>query len=126
MKLIEGNIPTRKRKPKETPLDDFEPYTKLRAIMLNRKMAPQQQLGILLDKNDCKVLHMKAPWRTIADRLRKLLSDAGLEKDYEVIRYETSSPGQWFVRVTYSPGRAATHGNKNRLFASVRRETPAS
>ena len=112
MKLIEGNIPARKRKPKETPLDDFEPYTKLRAIILNRRMAPQQQIGILLDKNDCKVLHMKAPWRTIAERLRKLLSDAGMERDYDVVRYKIPDTGQQFVRVTYVPGRAATHGNK--------------
>jgi hypothetical protein len=70
MKLLDTNIPDRKRKPKSTPLDDFEPYIKLKAIILNGKMLPDQQIGILFDKADCKTLGMKAPWRTVSERLR--------------------------------------------------------
>jgi len=114
MKLLDTNLPERKRKPKETPLDDFEPYLKLKAIILNQKMEPEQQIGILFDKADCKELGMKSPWRTVSDRLRKLLQESGLDKDYEVIKYETSNPGQWFVRVTYKPSAIKVHGNKDR------------
>jgi hypothetical protein len=111
MKLLEGNIPQRKRKPRETPLDHFEPYTKLKAIILNGKMEPNQQIGILFEPSDCRTLGMKAPWRTMADRLRKLLEETGLSKDYDVIKYETQTPGWWFVRVTYTPS-TKFHGNK--------------
>jgi hypothetical protein len=44
----------------------------------------------------------------------KLLIESGLDKDYEVIKYETSNPGQWFVRVTHTPSAVKAHGNKDR------------
>lgn len=56
---------------------------------------------------DIRDLGLKWPWRTAADRLRRLVRDVGKEAEYQVVKYETDTPGVWFVRVTYRPQETA-------------------
>jgi hypothetical protein len=113
VKLIEGTPPRRKRKPKSTPLDSYEPYLKLRSLILNGKMRPFQQVGILFDREDSDKLEMKWPWRTVAERIRNLVKELGLESDYKIVKYETDTPGVWFVRVDYVPPVSKAGGASN-------------
>jgi hypothetical protein len=100
MKYIENDIPKRKSKPKQTPLDGYEPYQKLRLMILNGRLKPMEQVGILLDSEDSRKLKMKHPWRTVADHLRRIVRDLGLQAEYNIVKYETDTSGAWFVRVT--------------------------
>jgi hypothetical protein len=49
MRFIDSQMPRRKRKPKPTPLDEFEPFLVLKSVILNGKMRPSQEVGLLFD-----------------------------------------------------------------------------
>jgi hypothetical protein len=100
---INSPKPRRKRKPKASPLDNYEPYQKLRHMILNGKFLPFQEAGVLLDQKDAAALDEKHPWRTVAERLRKLVKELGLESEYEIKKYETDTAGLWIVMVRYTP-----------------------
>jgi hypothetical protein len=112
VKYLDTGIPRRKRKPKETPLEGYEPYQKLRLMVMNGKMKPFQEVGILLDQSDAKQLDMKWPWRTVADRLRRTVRELGQESEYQIVKYETDTPGVWFVKVRYEPPVTAAKGER--------------
>ena len=116
MKLITNpnEIPGRKHKTKPNPLENHEAYLQLRRMILDGKLRPQQSVGIFVGPEDQKLLDMKWPWRTIADRLRRTLKEAHLEADYEVVKYETDNKGTWFVRVTYTPPDVAMPARRRR------------
>lgn len=116
MKLVTltSDIPRAKRKRKVTPLDKHEAYLQLRHMILEGRMKPYQQIGLFLGPEDQKSLDMKWPWRTAADRLRALVREIGAEADYHIKKFETDTPGVWFVRVTYNPPEAATTPRKTR------------
>src|SRR4051812_776590 len=113
MQLIRSNdsIPRRKRKVRRTPFDKFEPFRQLTALMLSGELRPGQQVGIVIDENDAKTLDMKEPWRIAVLRLKRLLRDAGLEDDYHVVKFETDTPGKWFVKVTHAEQARRLRGN---------------
>ena len=91
--------PKRKPKPKPSFLEDCEEFRKLKAVILNGNLAPATEAGLYFDQKDVDVLQVKFPWRMAVDRLRKLVKSMGLESQYQVRKYETDIPGQWFVGV---------------------------
>ena len=105
MKLVTSphELPGRKHKTKHNPLEDNEAYLALRRMILDNKLKPHQQVGLFFGPDDQKNLGMKFPWRTAADRLRKMLKEHNLESDYSVVKFETDQKGVWFVRVTHTP-----------------------
>lgn len=119
MKLVTNpsEIPSPKHKTKSTPLDDHEPYLQLRHMILEGRLKPLQQVGIFFGPDDQKKLDMKWPWRTAADRLRKFVREIGAQADYQIKKYETDTPGLWFVRVTYDPPRVTGNVPKRRRSA---------
>lgn len=116
MKLVTTpqEMPSRKAKTKHNPLEDSEPYLALRRMILDGKLKPLQQMGIFFGPEDQKTLGMKWPWRTAADRLRKMLRENHLESDYEILKYETDQKGVWFVRVTHTPPEVSTKARRRR------------
>lgn len=95
--------PQRKRKNITSELDKHEEYQKLRAVILSGRMRQGEQAGIYLGPDDAVALGYKWPWRTATDSIRRLVKSMGLEADYTVVKYETATPGVWFIRVTYNP-----------------------
>ena len=106
----DGPLPQRKRKPKPDPLIDFEPYLALRAAVLNGKFRPMEEKGIFVRPQDAAKLGLRWPWRVVADRLRHAIKAAGLDGDFHVIKYETDTPGVWFVKVRYEPPMVKAKG----------------
>jgi|SRR5579871_5072410 len=98
-----GEVPRRKGKPKASPLDRVDSFMSLKATIANGVMKPQETYGIYVSEEDGKKFGLKFPARTIADSLRRFIRDHGLERDYHVVKYETRTPGEWFVSVTYEP-----------------------
>lgn len=103
MKLFLGKAPKRKSKPKPNPLERMDDYVKLRALIANGKMKPQEIAGLIIDASDGMKLHLKYPARTATDQLRRFIKELGLEADYHVLKYETDTPGTWAVTVLYEP-----------------------
>ncbi len=103
MKFFAGKPPRRKGKPKANPLERHEDYLKLKAMIANGRMKPQESAGILLDAADRQKLDLKYPARAAADSLRRFVRGLGLASDYHVVKYETDTPGVWAVTVTYAP-----------------------
>jgi len=104
----DGPAPRRKAKPKPNPLDHLPEYQALVSSIVNGKMKPHEVWGVYLDGADAERPGLKAPWRTVTDRLRSLIRSLHLESDYSVNKYTTSTPGVWFVQVHYDPPMAAT------------------
>ncbi len=102
-KPIDGQPPRRKSKPKQNVLDRDQAFLNLKALISNAKFKPQEAYGLYVNPEDGKRLGLKNPSRTIAESLRRFIKDNGLERDYTVVQYETRTPGQWFVQVSYEP-----------------------
>lgn len=102
---LDGPLPRRKSKPKPDPLADFEPYLALRAAVLSGKMKPMEEKGFMLRPTDAQQLGLKFPERTAVDRLRAAIRAAGLQSDMHAHKYETDSPGVWWIGVRYEPPR---------------------
>jgi hypothetical protein len=112
MKFFSGAAPKRKSKPKPNPFEQHGEYLKLKALIANGKMKPQEVAGIYLDGSDAKALDLKYPARTAADSLRCFVRQMGLAADYHIVKYETDTPGVWAVSVTYEPPRVAAKVKK--------------
>lgn len=103
MKFFTGKAPRRKSKPQSSPFERHEEYMKLKALISNGKMKPQEVAGIYLDASDAKNLDLKFPARTAAEGLRRFVKTMGLAADYRIVKYETDTPGVWVVTVSYEP-----------------------
>lgn len=102
----EGPEPKRKSKPKPNVLDRYDEFLKLKSFILSGKAKPFESAGLYFDQADAHKLGLKFPWRAAAEALRRIIKDANLQSDYEVVKFETNQPGVWFVRVTYEPPNA--------------------
>lgn len=113
-----GPAPARKGRPRANPIETFEPYLALRAYVLSGKMKPMEEVGLFIRPADVEKMQnlyngrgraagrpLLYPARVIADQLRRALRAAHLESDYTVVKYETDTPGVWFVKVRYEPPR---------------------
>lgn len=99
----EKPAPERKRKQITSALEAHEEYMKIRAVIISGRMRPMQSAIITLGPSDAKQLGYKWPWRTATDSLRRLVKSMGLEADYSIRKYETSTPGVWAIQATYEP-----------------------
>jgi len=126
MKLLTtGPPPRRKGKPKPNVLDKHEAYVTIKNLIMQGKMTPYQQIGLFFGPDDCVSLGLKWPWRTAADRLRRLIRTLRLESEYRIAKYETDTPGVWFVRVTRQPLEVAQkEGGPKRAARLSRRSAP--
>jgi hypothetical protein len=113
MKLHKDTPLKRKGKPKPNVLEEHDEYLTVTNMIRQNKMKPGQQVGISFGPDDMRLLEQKWPWRTAADRLKKLLKQLHLQADYRVVKYETDMPGIWYVKVTRQPQETA-QGDGNR------------
>jgi hypothetical protein len=116
--LLNGPSPKRKGKPKPNVLDKHEDYVTIKNLIMQGKMLPYQQIGLFFGPDDCRMLGLKWPWRTAADRLRRLIRVLRLDGEYRVAKYETDTPGVWFVRVTRQPQETTQKKGGGRKAAS--------
>ncbi len=96
-------VPERKRKQITSELEAHDEYLKIKNVILSGRMRPMQSAIITMGPEDAKKLGYKWPWRTAVDSLRRLVKSMGLEADYAVKKYETSTPGVWAIVATYEP-----------------------
>lgn len=102
---LDGPLPRRKSKPKPDLLAHFEPYLALRAAVLSGKMKPMEEKGFFITPADAQEIGTKFPARMAVDRIRGAIRAAGLQADMHVHKYETDSPGVWWIGVRYEPPR---------------------
>lgn len=96
-------LPERKRKKISSALEEHEEYLKIKNVILSGRMRPMQSAVITLGPDDAKKLNYKWPWRTATDSLRRLVKSMGLEADYNIRKFETSTNGTWAIVATYEP-----------------------
>lgn len=101
-------VPERKRKLVTNALEEHEEYLKMKNVILSGRMKPLQTAVIKMGPTDAEKLGYKWPWRTAVDSLRRLVKSMGMEADYTIRKYETSTPGVWAILATYEPPIAAT------------------
>lgn len=107
MKLVKGDPPRWKSKPKANPLDTEVEFLKLQSIILTGKLGPFEQIGRLnYEDADGKRLKTKHPARLVRDRLNRVIKNANLGAEYEVTTRQTDTPGEWGVWVKHEPPEA--------------------
>src|ERR1700757_4885899 len=100
----EQPVPKRKSKPKPNPWDRDADFTAIKAAIANGKLKPNEQVWMYIDEYGAsKKMSLKFPARTAADSMRRFIKSLGLESDYYAEKYETNTPGQWILAVTYAP-----------------------
>jgi hypothetical protein len=99
--------PERKRKNVVNALESHEEYLKMKNVILSGRMKPMQSAVITMGPADSKQLGYKWPWRTAVDSLRRLVKSMGLQSDYTIRKYETSTSGVWAILATYEPPMTA-------------------
>lgn len=120
----ERQAPPRKRKQVANALESIEEYMQLRAAVLSGRMRPMQSAVVTMGPEEIKKLNYKFPWRAAVDSMRRLIKASGLEADYVVRKYETSTPGVWAVQVTYDPPRVKSEQPHQVAAAESRKGRP--
>jgi hypothetical protein len=117
LKLVDvtGKPPKRKGKPKPNPIDNMDAFLQLKAMILNDKMNPHQELALFFGPQEVKELNQKFPWRVAVDRLRRLIKGVGLESEYRIRKYETDTRGVWAVLVQRTPPMTVPVSDRRRL-----------
>ena len=112
MQLLElGQVPRRVRKREPNVIEESDEFKTLVRAIVDRRIAPGEQMGLAFDKDDEKKLGLRWPARVAADALKRWLAETLSSEDYKIRKFKVE--GRQFVAVT----RRKLRGEKQRAGA---------
>jgi hypothetical protein len=86
--------PPRSPRKRSSVIDQHDDCVKLKAVILHGKIAKGEEAWVIFKKDDPERFRRKNFPRVAKEHFKKLLSDKGLDSDYDLTLYKTLE-GSW-------------------------------